>query len=136
MKKYNEHFIGILIYKLRFKMLSLNNNLREYPYMANKHPGTCPHCRTTVTPIILEENFVRRDKCQCTNPKCLGIVYACRSPGCDHYAKGGNAWDEELCPACTKGMSESAKPIIEKAAVVIAGLAVTAAVAKFKNEES
>lgn len=101
--------------------------------MANKHPGICPHCRETVSPLIIEENYVRRDKCEC--PKCKGVVYACRALGCDHYAKGGAAYDEELCPACTKGISDTAKPILENAAIVAAGIIVTAAAAKYSNNK-
>ncbi|MBA5202210.1 hypothetical protein [Pectobacterium aroidearum] len=94
--------------------------------MAKKHPGICPHCREKVTPDIIEENSIRRDKCKC--PKCEGVVYVCRTPGCDDYAKGGNTYDEELCPQCTKvvadntgtilkGVAAIAVPVITKAAI-------------------
>ena len=33
--------------------------------MANKHAGTCPYCGETVTPVLIEENRIRRDVCKC-----------------------------------------------------------------------
>ena len=55
--------------------------------MVSKHQGGCPFCKGTVTPEVLEENTLRRDKCQC--PECANTLYVCRTPGCHSYAKGG-----------------------------------------------
>lgn len=87
--------------------------------MPTKHAGICGHCRETVIPLIIEENTFQRDKCEC--PECHGILYACRTPGCDDYAKGGKAYDEELCPGCTKAIAENAGTIVK----TIAGVALT-----------
>jgi len=87
--------------------------------MATKHEGICGHCRAVVNPAIIEENTIRRDKCQC--PNCDGILYACRTPGCDDYAKGGKTYDEELCPGCTKSLAENAGSL----ARTIGGIALT-----------
>ena len=99
--------------------------------MERKHPGICPHCREKVTPDIIEENSIRRDKCKC--PKCDGIVYVCRTPGCDDYAKGGDAYDEELCPECTKALANSTGTILKGAVVTLAAAAVTVAADKIKK---
>jgi len=87
--------------------------------VATKNEGICGHCREKVSPIVIEENILRRDKCQC--PKCKQDLYACRSPGCDDYAKGSKGYDEELCPSCTKSLAEKAGT----AAKFVAGIAVT-----------
>lgn len=100
--------------------------------MATKNPGICGHCRETVSPIIIEENYVRRDKCRC--PKCQQDLYACRTPGCDDYAKGGKAYDEELCPGCTKALSESAGVLAKGAITTLATVATAAAAAKFSKK--
>lgn len=65
-----------------------------------KSLGKCPWCGEYVRAIVIEENFVRRDFCKC--PKCGGKVLVCRTPGCNDYAKGGDFWDDEFCPDCTK----------------------------------
>ncbi|MDI9768215.1 hypothetical protein QM327_16810 [Pantoea dispersa] len=87
--------------------------------MATKNEGICGHCRKKVSPIVIEENILRRDKCKC--PECEQDLYACRSPGCDDYAKGGKNYDEEFCPSCTKSLAENAGT----AAKAIAGIALT-----------
>lgn len=91
--------------------------------MATKHPGICGHCRETVSPIIIEENTFQRDKCEC--PKCHEILYACRTPGCDDYAKGSKAYDEELCPQCTKIVADNAGVLLKQTATTLtaAGIA-------------
>ncbi len=86
--------------------------------MSAKHKGLCPFCAETVQPKVLEENIVRRDKCQC--PDCKNIVYVCRSPGCQNYAKGGEYYDDELCPQCTSGISEIGKTTAVMGAITIA----------------
>lgn len=67
--------------------------------MSSKHVGLCPFCNKEVRPRVVEENYLRRDKCKC--PECSNIIYVCRTPGCTNYAKGGDFWDDELCPSCT-----------------------------------
>lgn len=72
--------------------------------MSTKSKGICPFCAEMVTPPVIEENSVRRDKCAC--PVCREDIYVCRSPGCNNYAKGGEYYDDELCPQCTSGIAE------------------------------
>lgn len=81
--------------------------------MAKKHKGVCPFCEESVTPDVVEENYVRRDRCQC--PNCQSFIYVCRSPGCQNYAKGGDIYDDELCPSCTSGVSEIGKATLVSA---------------------
>jgi hypothetical protein len=69
-----------------------------------KHQGKCPFCSETVEPEVIEENTIRRDMCRC--PSCKRQVLICRAPGCQDYAKGGEYYDDEFCPACTQKMSE------------------------------
>lgn len=67
--------------------------------MTNAKPkGKCPFCLKLMVPKVLEENTLRRDKCQCSF--CSKIVYICRMPSCNNYAKGGDYYDDELCPDC------------------------------------
>jgi len=77
--------------------------------MSDKSKGICPFCGEQVTPIVVEENILRRDQCQC--PECSGIVYVCRTPGCNNYAKGGDIWDDEFCPSCTNDVSGTVKSV-------------------------
>lgn len=65
-----------------------------------KHLGKCPWCGNEVKAMIEEENYVRRDACTC--PECGERILVCRTPGCTNYAKGGDIWDDEFCPECTK----------------------------------
>ena len=62
--------------------------------------GKCPFCGECVRAKVIEENFIRRDYCECS--KCNSSIYVCRYPGCDHYAKGGDMYDDELCPYHTR----------------------------------
>jgi len=97
--------------------------------MATKAPGICGHCRETVSPNVIEENTFRRDKCQC--PKCSEILYSCRTPGCDDYAKGGKSYDEELCVGCTKSLAEGAGTLAKGAITVLATAGAAYAASKF-----
>lgn len=72
--------------------------------MKTKQKGCCPFCGEAVSPIVVEENSFRRDRCKC--PKCEATVFLCRSPGCHNYAKGTDTYDHELCPACTEAAVE------------------------------
>lgn len=89
--------------------------------MSAKHSGTCPFCKAVVTAVVIEENTIRRDKCQC--PSCHNTIYVCRTPGCDNYAKGGDIYDDELCPECTQSAAKGAGAIALAAisAIVVAG---------------
>lgn len=100
--------------------------------MPTKHPGICPHCRAKVSPVIIEENLIRRDKCEC--PSCKGVVFACRTPGCDDYSKGGSAYDEELCPGCTKTLADGTGAVLSTAAGILVTAATTVAVAKMSKD--
>lgn len=91
--------------------------------MSQKTRGLCPFCEEQVQAIVLEENYLRRDRCMC--PECGEDIYVCRSPGCYNYAKGGEYYDDELCPACTKGVADfvkgSAETIGGAAVIAVAG---------------
>lgn len=67
-----------------------------------KHLGICPFCSSKISPFIVEENFLRRDVCEC--PECHTGILVCRSPGCQNYAKTGKYYDNELCPSCLKNL--------------------------------
>lgn len=81
--------------------------------MSTKSKGICPFCAEMVTPSVTEENLIRRDKCACT--ACGEGVYVCRSPGCNNYAKGGEYYDDELCPQCTSGIADAGKMTVAMA---------------------
>ncbi len=55
--------------------------------MAIKARGLCPFCSNSITAKIIEYNYIRRDKCK--YPDCNHIIYVCRTPSCNNYAKGG-----------------------------------------------
>lgn len=88
-----------------------------------KSQGICPFCKEKVRPIILEENTLRRDKCQC--PACNEIIYVCRIFGCQNYAKGGDIYDDELCPVCAEGIKDTIGKL-----VIVAGVSVVGVVSK------
>ena len=91
--------------------------------MANKHAGECPYCKSTVTPTIFEENTVRRDLCEC--PECGGKLLVCRTPGCQDYAKGGDIYDDELCPSCTSSVTSGAGEVLKWGLMSAAGVIAT-----------
>lgn len=70
-----------------------------------KHKGLCPFCSNIVDARIEESNTFRRDKCQC--PECKNYIYVCRTLGCTNYAKGGDYWDDELCPSCASSVTSA-----------------------------
>jgi len=82
-----------------------------------KQRGKCPFCEETVAANVVEDNSVRRDKCQC--PNCGEFIFLCRSPGCHDYAKGTQVYDHELCPSCSDTVSEGFK-VIGKSALTLA----------------
>lgn len=93
--------------------------------MPNYKPvGECPFCRKMVRAYVIEENYLRRDKCNC--PECHETVYVCRRPGCHNYAKGGTFWDDELCPSCTSGFVDYASNEAASKVVTLIGTALTA----------
>jgi len=96
--------------------------------MANKHAGTCPYCGDTVTPVLIEENNLRRDVCKC--PSCEKQLLSCRTPGCQSYAKGGQIYDDELCPSCTSSIASAVGEVVKWGAMMAAGAVATAVVAK------
>ena len=103
--------------------------------MSTKQKGTCPFCRELINATVVEENTVRRDKCEC--PSCKETIYTCRSPGCHDYAKGTDVYDHELCPTCTTTVADAAGSVgslAGKAALVVVGaVASAAASAHFKK---
>jgi hypothetical protein len=87
-----------------------------------KHLGTCPFCENKVSPFIVEENFIRRDVCEC--PECKKGILVCRMPGCQNYAKSGKYYDDELCPSCLKELPQDTRKVA-KDALSIAGMALS-----------
>jgi len=75
--------------------------------MKTKQKGNCPFCEKQVSAVVLEENKIRRDRCQC--PSCEEVIFLCRVPGCNDYAKGTSVYDHELCPSCTEKVEAAAK---------------------------
>lgn len=67
-----------------------------------KSLGVCPFCAEKTRAEIIESNALRRDKCLCEH--CKEIIYVCRTPACEHYAKGGEIYDDEFCPSCIKSI--------------------------------
>ena len=93
--------------------------------MAGKQIGECPFCNEMQVPVLIEANTIRRDKCACS--VCKEVIYVCRTPGCHSFAKGGSAYDDELCPACTRGVvSNSAMVVVTVVGTVLATLAAAA----------
>lgn len=95
--------------------------------MTIKHVGICPFCISTVKPVVVEENLVRRDVCEC--PECHEKILVCRSPGCTSYAKSGAIYDDELCPECTESIANGTGEVLKWgliAAVSAIGTAVAA----------
>lgn len=62
----------------------------------SKPEGLCPFCSEKMIPKVVESNFFTRDKCKCVS--CDETIYVCRTPFCDDYTKGGEYYDDELCP--------------------------------------
>lgn len=96
--------------------------------MTTKQKGVCPFCLKTVSPLIVEVNYVRRDRCQC--PECKEIIYLCRTLGCHDFAKGTSVYDHELCPSCTGTASNVASEIgttaLKAGGAILTGLVLTA----------
>ncbi|MFC7436506.1 hypothetical protein ACFQNJ_18515 [Hydrogenophaga bisanensis] len=98
-----------------------------------KHKGLCPFCSEEVIPDVIQDNTVRRDVCQC--PSCSGKLLLCRVPGCTNYAKGGDLYDDELCPSCTTAVSSATGEVVKYASMVAAGVVATAAIGKAIKDE-
>ena len=89
-----------------------------------KHLGVCPFCSASTRPVVLEENTVRRDICECS--ECSEKVLVCRTPGCQDYAKGGSVYDDELCPGCTSAAVSNAGSVVIGVGTVVLGALATA----------
>ena len=96
--------------------------------MANKHAGECPYCGDNVTPVLIEKNKIRRDVCKC--PSCEKQLLVCRTPGCHSYAKGGEIYDDELCPSCTASFTSGLGDVVKYAVITAVGVIATAAATK------
>lgn len=91
--------------------------------MPSKHKGICPFCKEEIVPYVIDENTFRRDVCAC--PECREKILVCRGLGCHNYAKGGESYDDELCPECTKSLADHAGDIVKGGLVVALSIAVT-----------
>lgn len=80
-----------------------------------KPKGKCPFCAKEMKPVVLDKNYIRRDRCICS--ECRHTIYVCRRAGCTNYAKGALYYDDELCPECTILMVKT----VERLAIGIAG---------------
>lgn len=78
--------------------------------MTRKPLGQCPVCKADIRAVVVEGMTLRRDRCEC--PDCGASIYVCRAPGCDNYAKGGELYDDELCPSCVRGVGEAAGGVL------------------------
>lgn len=78
--------------------------------------------------MLLQENTVRRDVCEC--PECKKQLLICRTPGCQNYAKGGDIYDDELCPSCTASLTSGIGEVVKWGAMAAAGVIATALVSK------
>ncbi len=99
--------------------------------MSFKDDGSCPFCKSEIKPVVIEENNLRRDKCQC--PECEEFMYVCRAPGCRSYARGGDVYDDEFCLGCSDKIAAFGRDAAEKfgGAAVLGGAAlITAWIAK------
>lgn len=67
--------------------------------------GKCPFCKREVHATLIESNLLRRDVYKC--PVCLKRILVCMAPGCNNFAKGGDYWDDNLCPDCGFSDEES-----------------------------
>jgi len=93
------------------------------PTSNKKTKGKCPKCKKKVEAIIIEENFLRRDKCQC--PSCHSVIYKCRVLGCENYALGSDSYDNELCSKCSKDLAGEVKDIYKTIKPIILPAAAT-----------
>jgi ribosomal protein S27AE len=98
-----------------------------------KASGKCPYCEKSVSAIVIEENTLRRDKCQC--PSCYKIIYVCRWPGCYNYTVAGDFYDDELCPRCSEDISRSTTGILKGALKIVVSLAIAKGINKDKNKK-
>jgi hypothetical protein len=98
--------------------------------MANKHAGECPYCGESVTPVLNKKNVIRRDVCSC--PSCSKELLICRTPGCHTYAKGGQIYDDELCPNCTSSLISGTGEILKWGAMAAMTAIVAAVIEKKK----
>lgn len=98
-----------------------------------KHKGVCPFCSEEVVPDVIQDNTFRRDICQC--PGCNGKLLLCRAPGCNNYAKGGDLYDDELCPPCTAAVSSATGEVVKYTSMIAASAVATAVVAKKMHDD-
>lgn len=101
--------------------------------MSAKHSGLCPFCANVVTPVVVTENYIRRDVCKC--PECSEKVLVCRSPGCTNYAKAGYLYDDELCPSCTSSIVSGAGEVLKWGLMAAAAAVATVATGKVGSRD-
>jgi len=98
--------------------------------MEVKHVGICPYCGDSVQPLVVVHNYVRRDACKC--PNCEKMILVCRVPGCSDYAKGGDVYDEEMCPAHTASIVNGGGEVVKWGLMAAAAAVATAAASRDK----
>jgi hypothetical protein len=106
----------------------LQRSDKQEQKVSSKHLGVCPFCADNVTPHLIEKNTIRRDLCEC--PSCKEKLLICRTPGCHSYAKGGNNYDDELCPSCTSSLTSGIGEVLKYGAIAAATAIASAVVAK------
>ncbi|CAG7827265.1 unnamed protein product [Allacma fusca] len=59
-----------------------------------------------------------------------GTVKNAKTPGCQDYAKGGDLYDDELCPGCTSSMTSGAGEVLKWGLMSVVGILATVLVTK------
>lgn len=113
-----------------FEKSESSDRTQEIP----KEKGICPFCKKEITPIVIEVNTIRRDKCKC--PECNQSIYVCTVPGCYDYAKGGNLYDDNFCPEHYKKGLEWSKGVGQQFLEVATPIVITALIAYLTKKES
>ena len=86
--------------------------------MANEYPGTCPHCRKTVSPRRPGENILKKRQYTCSS--CRRVVCVCDTPDRTPSVKSSESYDAGFCPACADLLSKSVASVAQSILATIA----------------